>query len=417
MSAVSYELMGKVQINFDRRKSLENGKPIQLPRSKSMAARRLILDFIRGCKEGRADLPDCDDTRELSAALQQLKEGVPGSRYDLGTGGTSLRFFIALVASLENFDGIVDCSPQLRRRPLAPLVTALRRAGADINYMEREGYAPIYIKGKKLRGGEVEVFGGVSSQFISALLMASLLWCEPLQLKIDGMQVSQPYVEMTRRMMEDTYSEDIEPDWSAAAFFYELCLMLPGNNVEIESLRIPEESVQGDAGCEKLFGLLGVTTNWHSDGKAVLEGDGKIIESMARMPMELELDLGKMPDLVPALAVGMAIAGIKYRFYNVGHLRHKESDRLMALQMEMEKIGYSLETGDDFISWNGRKLPVGEDEVIDSHGDHRIAMAFAMASVRTGYLTIDGAECVAKSFPGFFEELGKIGFEVKFIKG
>lgn len=408
--------MGKVHINFDGRKSLENGKPIRLPRSKSMAARRLILDFIRGYKDERADLPDCDDTLELTAALRQLREGEPASRYDLGTGGTSLRFFIALVSSLENFDGVVDCSPQLRRRPLAPLVAALRRAGADISYMERDGYAPIYIKGKKLKGGEVEIAGGVSSQFISALLMASLLWREPLRLKIEGTVVSQPYVEMTRRMMADVDSVDIEPDWSAAAFFYELCLMLPGGNVAIESLRRPELSVQGDAGCEKLFGLLGVTTHRHSESEVVLKGDGKIVESMARMPAVLELDMGKMPDLVPALAVGMAVAGIKYRFCNVGHLRNKESDRLMALQMEMEKIGYSLETGDDFISWNGRRLPVGEDEVIDSHGDHRIAMAFAMAAARVGHLTIDGAECVAKSFPGFFEELEKIGFEVKFIK-
>ncbi len=407
--------MSKVQINFDRRKSTGNGKPILLPLSKSMAARMAILDFIRGCDTERRALPDCDDTRELLTALRRLKSANGVERYDLGSGGTSMRFFIALVASLENFGGIVDCSPQLRRRPLSPLVEALRQVGAEVAYREREGYAPVYIKGKKLRGGEVEITGGVSSQFISALLMASLLWREPLRLKLEGGSVSRPYVAMTERMIAASDDMDIEPDWSAAAFFYELCLMKPGMDVAIESLPCPRESIQGDAECERLFGLIGVKTDRTLGDEAVLAGDGNIIATMAGMSRVLELDMGRMPDLVPALAVGMAVAGIKFRFYNVAHLRHKESDRLMALQMEMEKIGYSLETGDDFISWRGRRLPVGEDEVIDSHGDHRIAMAFAMTAVRFGYVTIDGAECVSKSFPGFFKELEKIGFEVRFI--
>ncbi len=402
--------MSKMLINFNRDKSGKNDKPIRLPRSKSIAARMLILDYIRGSRRIRTDLPDCDDTRELSAALQRLDERVPGDRYDLGSGGTSLRFFTALVASMENFEGIVDCSAQMRGRPLAPLVESLRGVGADIIYMDKEGHAPIYIRGKKLRGGEVVMAGDVSSQFVSALLMASHLWETPIRLNIEGAQVSHPYIAMTERMIKEERMDVIETDWSAAAFFYELCLVFPDNDVVIEGLSLPEDSVQGDAGCERIFDLTGVKSEWDRDGKVKLRGDGRIIESLALMPRALEFDMGGTPDLVPALAVGMALAGIKFRFGNVSHLRHKESDRLTVLQMEMAKIGYVLEVDSDSIAWHGRRLPAGENEVIDSHGDHRIAMAFAMAAAKFDHIAIAGAECVAKSFPGFFEELGKIGF-------
>lgn len=399
-----------IRIYYDRSRPAAQDAAVVLPGSKSMAARILVLDCVNGYAGERMDLPCCDDTRELAAALRMLGRNVAGQKYYLGSGAASLRFFTALAASVDGFDGVVDCSGQLRRRPLSPLVTALRGMGADVRYMEREGYPPLYIKGKKLDGGAVEIDGGVSSQFISALLLVSSLWTRPLELRVTNGIVSEPYVEMTRRMIEMDGVCGIEPDWSAAAFFYELALLCPGRTVEIERLAAPGVSLQGDAESAGIFHALGVGTRVTSSGSVVLKGDPSVIGRMAGLGRPIELDLGRMPDLVPALTVGMALAGIEFRFVNIGHLRHKESDRIAALQTEMGKIGFGLESGSDWMSWTGSRLPVGEDKTVDSHDDHRIAMAFAPAAAKLDNIGIRGVGCVAKSFPGFMSELGKVGF-------
>lgn len=410
--------MSILQINYDRNSFPEQSEAVTLPGSKSIAARLLVLDYINSKGEAMAErdgMPDCDDTIFLSNALRRLKDGGADGRYDLGSGAASLRFFVALAASLPGFEGVVDCSAQLRRRPLSPLINALRGIGADIECMEREGYPPLYIKGKTLRGGKVRVDGSVSSQFVSAMLLVEKLWIRPLTLRIDGEEVSRPYSEMTRKVVENYGKCEVEPDWSAAAFFYEVALLCPGREILLGRLTDPAVSVQGDAASRDIFNLLGVETTLHDDGSATLKGNASVIRRMSYSGIPLEFDLNGMPDLVPALAVGMALAGIKYRFVNIGHLRHKESDRISALQMEMEKIGFGLESGSDWLSWIGRRLPVGENETIDSHDDHRIVMAFAPAAAKLNYVGIRSAECVAKSFPGFVAELEKLGFTAKFI--
>lgn len=415
-----------IQINYDKRNTREVSGGITLPGSKSMAARLLILDFIHDINERHAEsegkrlrretLPDCDDTRYLDEALRKLARIPTGDEFYLGDGATSLRFFVALLASLPDFDGKVDGSAQLRRRPLAPLVEALRGAGAQIRYLDKEGYLPIYIKGGKLKGGRIEVNGSVSSQFISALKLASLLWQRPAQLTIDGEAVSAPYIKMTERMIEKGIECGIEKDWSAATFFYEVALLLPGVEIRLERLTDPARSMQGDAGVADIFNLLGVETRKDGDD-IIIRGKREIIETMRSLAIPMEFDLGGMPDAVPALAVGMALAGIKYRFCNVGHLRHKESNRLLALKNEMEKIGVALEITNDSLSWNGGRLPVAENEVIESEGDHRIAMAFAPAAAKLGYVTIRDPQCVDKSFPDYFGQLAKLGFDARFFSG
>ncbi|MDE6071531.1 MAG: hypothetical protein K2G53_03140 [Muribaculaceae bacterium] len=381
-----------------------------LPGSKSMAARLLILDYIRGERSVRGGLPECDDTQFLAKAMQDLCRRPSGGSFYLGSGAASLRFFVALVASLEGFEGEIEVSPQLARRPLAPLVDALRSVGAEINYLRNEGYPPLFIKGKKLRGGKVSVNGAVSSQFISAIMMASKLWMTPAEIEIAGKQVSTPYIELTRRMIEASGSCELEADWSAAAFFYEAALLTPGREIRIANLTPPEKSLQGDAGVAGLFHLLGVESDWQENGDVVIKGNKDIIEKMRRLPEPLELDLGSMPDAVPALAVGMAMAGIRYRFINIGHLRHKESNRLEVLKTELEKIGIAADTTQDSLVWSGGRMPMAENEVIECSDDHRIAMAFAPAAARLDYISIRDPECVDKSFPDYFDQLEKIGY-------
>ncbi len=405
--------MSVLQISFEGEGCLESIPCVSLPGSKSMAARMLILDYIRGNDRVPCNFPDCDDSRELYDALRQLRENKRCATYDLGSGATSLRFFTALVASLENFEGVVDCSPQLRKRPFAQFVEALRGIGADIKYMKNDGSTPIYIRGRKLRGGNVSIDGSVSSQFISSLLMVSSLWDEPLKLDVSGEVVSYPYLNMTKRMIAQESDLYIEPDWSAAAFFYEMCMVSPGHEIMIKALVEPNKSLQGDAGSKKVFDLLGIESRWQDSGAVSICGKPEIIRSLSELSNGVKLDLGSMPDLVPALAMGLALSGIKFRLYNVSHLRYKESDRLSVLKSEMAKVGYLLDIGDDYISWGGAMCHVSKDCVIDSHGDHRIAMAFAIAAAKLNCVNILDADCVAKSFPRFFDELGKLGFKVK----
>ncbi len=372
------------------------------------------------------NLPDCDDTRELSAALKKLSDRIPSAKdwiasstpyiieeyFNLGTGGTSLRFFTALAASIPGLNSVVDCSEALKRRPLAGLTDALTKAGANIAFVSADGYPPMKVCGKYLPGGKVAMDGKVSSQFISALLMASELWKHPLELELKSGMVSRPYVEMTEKMLLNHNQEfNIEPDWSAASYFYELALVAAGVPVRMARLCEPSSSVQGDSACAAIFDKLGVKTDIFSDGSALLYGDPGVVSRLAVSEELVEFDLGDVPDLTPALAVGMCNAGIRFRFSNVAHLRHKECDRMAVLHDELSKLGYKLICGESTLEWNGETCRKLENAVIDCHADHRIAMAFSIAAVKTGEIKINDSECVSKSFPGYFDELLKVGFQ------
>ena len=177
------------------------GQPVCLPGSKSIAARALVLSYVFGNHTRLTGLPDCDDTRELAAAMELVAaSGGSQVEYNLGTGGTSLRFFLALAASLPGKDSVLDCSDALRRRPLNPLISSLRQAGADIECLGAEGCAPMRVRGKRLSGHGVTVDSGISSQFASALLMVSPLWSSPFLLPDVRGAVSRPYIDMTLRM-------------------------------------------------------------------------------------------------------------------------------------------------------------------------------------------------------------------------
>lgn len=387
---------------------------ISLHGSKSIAARLLMLDYINERRNGvpsprRAGMPDCDDTRELSAALDLLRQYESGRRYDLGSGGTSMRFFIALVASIPEFEGTVDCSAQLRRRPVSPLVDALRRMGAEIRYLEEEGRPPLYIRGMQewpeagadLLTADPDI-ARLSSQYLSAIILASCLHdVDVRNLRLPEAIVSRPYVDMTLKLVSlflsrsDVFSSlAVEPDWSAAAFFYELALLRPELTVVFDPVPVAEGSLQGDSVCGPLFA-----------------------EAASKQPFVA--DMSESPDLVPPLAVGLALAGIPFRLEGVAALRYKESDRIAALTEGLARLGYKIEVAGDYMEWRGEEGKIGHSDekepLIESRGDHRMAMAFAVAAARFGPLRIRDAECVAKSFPGFFDRLRDAGFNVKIL--
>lgn len=393
-------------------------RDVSLPGSKSIAARALILSEVYKDAILIGRLPDCDDTEELAQALRQFDKSEPGGTYNLGTGGTSLRFFLALAASWPGFEGVIDCAAPLKRRPLGPLVDALRAAGADIECLEREGHAPMRVRGRVLDGTGVKVASGVSSQYVSALLMVSPLWKHPFVMEGDA-GVSRPYLDMTARMIHEISSITetrlyyIEPDWSAASYFYELALLCPDRDIMLDSL-VPEgESLQGDSACERIFGQLGVETVYPDEGGAMLRGSRVAIERL-RQREPVVMNLNGTPDLVLALAVGLCMAGIRFRFEGIGHLRHKESDRLAVLREELGKAGFEVCDSEDALEWTGGRCLTGSYVEFDSHGDHRIAMAFSVAAAVRGAVLINGAEAVDKSFRSFYDQLERVGFKVKY---
>ncbi|MDE5790500.1 MAG: 3-phosphoshikimate 1-carboxyvinyltransferase [Muribaculaceae bacterium] len=444
--------MKGIQLVYDRKR--EDEIIVTLPTSKSMAARALIIGALAGVRpSGISNLPVCTDTTELTSSINSLLDAIPSPadrigmsnpepvclNLNLGLGGTSLRFFTALASSIPSTEMEIDCAAPLKKRPLAPLCEALNTAGAEIGYLGNPGYPPLFIKGTHIPGGEREISASISSQFVSAMIMCAPYWKEGLKLSLTGHHpVSFPYIDMTMKMMQRAGAEvgisddhriisvgrnqyipsrigtlSPEADWSAASYFYELALVLPERRIEISSLTPPHDSLQGDSKCAEIFNLLGVVTTFNGDGSASLTCDKGKRDSIASLSTKspIELDMSATPDLVPALAVGMCLAGIRFNIIGISHLHLKESDRITALQIELEKIGYSLEAGHDFLSWNGGRTPVGENEAIDTYHDHRIAMAFAVAAVSLPYLYINDPQVIEKSFPDYFDILKKAGFK------
>lgn len=396
---------------FDREARTE---PVLLPGSKSIAARALVLSYVYGHRTRLAGVPECDDTKELERAMKALcQSGGDTVEYDLGTGGTSLRFFLALAASLPGKDSMVDCSDALRKRPLSPLINSLRQAGADIECLGAAGCAPLRVRGKRLSGRNVSVDTDVSSQFASALLMVSPLWSSPFVLPEGMHAVSRPYIDMTRRMVDvfSRYPSEycIEADWSAASYFYEYALLCPGREVIIKNMPPLTDSLQGDSTCTALFGRAGVYTEIDREGVGHIYGDPEKIDRLRGEEEGLKFDLQDTPDLVPALVAGLCCAGIRFSIVNVAHLRHKESDRLASLKAEMAKAGYEIELGHDHLAWRGNLREAGRHEIFDARGDHRMAMALTVAAVSVGRVDLFDAGAVTKSFPDFYTQTARLG--------
>lgn len=423
--------MALKQINFAAHENLD--ETVILPLSKSIAARVAILRFLTDDVTEVPEWPDCDDTSELRNTLEVLGNAIRNGKnfvdLNLGSGGTSFRFFLALASSVPGMKSVLGCSPQLMKRPVGPLVDALRGLGARIEYKERYGYPPLSVMGDRLAGGPVNVEAGVSSQFVSALMMMAPFWRNGVSISLKGSPVSVPYIRMTSEVMERFGVKpefegniigiparkyraprmlEIEADWSAASYMYEIALLMPGREIHIGSLTPPSKSMQGDSACCDIYGLLGVNTSFQPDGSAVLKADETVTSLFRNTARPIEFDMGNTPDLVPSLAVALCLSDIRFILHGISHLRHKESDRISALVAELEKFGYRLEAGNDSLAWTGGILP-HDDEPVATYGDHRIAMAFAPVAVKRGFVSICDPEVVDKSFPSFWCEIKKLG--------
>lgn len=390
----------------------KNGE-ILLPASKSISNRVLIISALADSGKPIGNLSDCDDTEVMQKVLNSND-----SRFDIGHAGTAMRFLTAYLSRIAGKWEITG-SERMKQRPIAVLVEALNSLGAKIEYKEKEGYPPLLIRGSCLRGGEIEIPASVSSQYISALMMIAPYMVEGLKLRLTGQVVSRTYIHMTAAIMRQFGAEVqveeniivvrarpytpvsffVESDWSGASYFYEW-LAITGKG-EICLPGLSSDSLQGDASQVKIWEELGVETVFEKEGIRI-----KVCQSGVS---PLEFDFTEMPDLVQSFVVASCLKEKPFVFSGVETLRIKETDRIEALITEMARLGFCLRAeGDHRLIWEGERCQQGQLEIA-TYQDHRMAMAFAPAAWKFPGLVIRDKDVVSKSFPGYWEQLKKLG--------
>ena len=391
---------------------------VALPRSKSITARALVIAALCDGDLQVMQPACCDDTSALVDALSRGSGDI-----NVGAAGTAMRFLTAYFATRPGVIVTLDGNERMRQRPIGVLVDALRTLGADIGYQGEEGFPPLLIRGTAMHGGEVFMPGGVSSQFISAVMMV-LPTLGGGTICLTGDIVSVPYIHVTASVMREmgadvdialdritvtgAYTGNdclVEADWSAAAPWYALAALIPQSSVVLQGLE--PHSIQGDARVVELGRQLGIDTRFDSQG-ATLDTShfiGCCCSAFA--------DMSSTPDLVLSWAVLLCLLNRSFRMTGVRTLRLKESDRLETLREGLQRLGYVLKIeGSDAISWYGETIAVNEPPVIDTHGDHRLALAFAPAAIRYPGLVIQDADVVSKSYPSFWKHLQQAGFQL-----
>lgn len=381
-----------------------------LPSSKSISNRLLLLNVLSGSGVVPENVSESDDTKVMRQALDGNLEHV-----DVGAAGTSMRFLTAYLALTEGIHTITG-SERMKQRPITLLVEALRSLGAEIEYIETEGYPPLRIKGGCLKSGVVELDGSVSSQYISALLMIAPQIDGGLTMRLVGKVNSRPYIAMTLDLMSRfgakyewvdnhitvsgggyTYSPmRVESDWSAASYWYAIASLTPGREYVLEGLE--RNSLQGDSAVVQIAAGLGVET--------VFTSSGIIIKATGKTPENYIYDFSQQPDLAQTFVVLCCMLGVSFAFTGLESLKIKETDRITALVVELGKLGYTLQTnGKDTIEWKGEHPEVSQVATISTYKDHRMAMAFAPAAFVVGDIMIDDPMVVTKSYPRYWDDL------------
>ncbi|MBR1463059.1 MAG: 3-phosphoshikimate 1-carboxyvinyltransferase [Prevotella sp.] len=418
---------------------------VNLPASKSISNRALIIHALSCCDASmqqrmneEATLPhnlsDCDDTQVMIAALRDMPETI-----DIKAAGTAMRFLTAYL-SVTPGTHIITGTERMKNRPIKVLVDALRYLGADIEYLEKEGYPPLRITGKDLEGTHLEIPGNVSSQFTTALLLIGPVLKNGLELELTGDIISRSYIELTLHIMHDmgvkvewsdvrtitTQHQRYEPrpftienDWSAASYWYEIMALL--NNLPMtakgesrDCIRLKglaDGSRQGDSVVRYLFSMLGVKTIFENTEPGV-PTTITLKHVPTRIP-RLDYNFINQPDLAQTFVVSCACMDVPFHFTGLSTLRIKETDRMDALIKEMRKIGYVIKEKDGCeLYWDGEKCEPTM-EPIDTYEDHRMALAFAPLCIKFPELRINNPHVVTKSYPNFWNDLKRAGFTIE----
>lgn len=404
---------------------------INLPASKSISNRALIIHAMTGGKIQPTNLSDCDDTEVVINALKDMPDVI-----NIKAAGTAMRFMTAFLSATQG-EHTITGTDRMKNRPIAILVDALRYLGADITYKEKEGYPPLHIKGHPLEGGHLEVVGNISSQYISALLLIGPILKKGLELKLTGEIASRPYIDLTLWTMQEfgadvewtdvdtimvkpqPYKECehlIENDWSASSYWYEMMALNASIDSEIKLEGLMDGSKQGDSVVKYLFSLLGVKTefaNLSSDKTSASKPTTVTLRAHRCLLPRLDYDFTGAPDLAQTFVVCCCLMGVKFKFTGLASLKIKETDRIEALKKELRKVGYVIkDENNNTLIWDGERCEPTY-EPIDTYEDHRMAMAFAPIAFKLPSLDINNPEVVSKSYPHFWEDLKSVGFEIK----
>ncbi len=400
---------------------------ISLPASKSISNRALIIYALSGGKNMPSNLSDCDDTEVIINALRNMPEEI-----DIKAAGTAMRFMTAYLSVMEGTH-ILTGTERMKHRPIAILVDALRKLGANIEYVGTEGYPPLRITGQSLNGGLLEIPGNVSSQYISALLMIAPMLKEGMTLHLLGDIISRPYIDLTLWMMgefgadAEWFSNDtivvkpqpyksrdyfIESDWSGASYWYEMMALCADKRSEVKLTGLMDGSKQGDSTTRYIFSLLGVKTQFESKQANIAQT--VTLKQNGRCVPKLEYDFINSPDLAQTFVVTCAAKGIPFHFKGLSTLKIKETDRIEALKTEMRKLGYVLQDHNNSeLIWDGERCDPSFEQGIDTYEDHRMALAFAPYALLHDKLIINNPQVVTKSYPHYWEDLRLAGFTIE----
>jgi 3-phosphoshikimate 1-carboxyvinyltransferase len=349
---------------------------------------------------------------------------------DIKAAGTAMRFMTAYLSVMRGTH-VITGTERMKHRPIGVLVEALRRLGADIEYVGKEGFPPLRITGQSLTGGTLEVPGDISSQYISALLMIGPVLEEGLEIHLTGDIISRPYIDLTLWMMRefgadaewsagDTISVKpqrysvrdyfIENDWSGASYWYETVALSKDRDATVQLSGLTDGSKQGDSVVKYIFSLLGVKTIFQSKKEGRLQT--VTLKKSGRCVPRLEYDFVNSPDLAQTVIATCCGLGIPFHFRGLSTLKIKETDRIEAMKVELLKLGYVLQ---DFngseLKWDGTRRDPWPDAVVSTYEDHRMALSFAPLCQRQP-VTISQPQVVTKSYPHFWEDMKNAGFDI-----
>jgi 3-phosphoshikimate 1-carboxyvinyltransferase len=388
---------------------------IRLSSSKSESNRALIINAVSGNKCVLHNLSDARDTQTMQRLLLSGDKTL-----DVLDAGTTMRFLVALKA-LKGENRIMTGTERMCERPVKILVDALRTLGAEVDYLGKEGYPPLEIKGFVPKTNRVQIQGDVSSQYISALLMSSPLLPNGLELELTGKVASRPYIEMTLDLMKhfgmshvwkgntikvakQDYTANeytIESDWSGASYWFSIVAL--AEEAEIELLGLKQNSLQGDSAIVQIMDSFGVASTYTKEGVLLKKKENK---------KEVTIDFSDCPDLAQTVVACAAAKGISLKMKGIESLRIKETDRIAALQNELLKFNARLnELGEGWFEVVP-SVQIPSQVQIETYDDHRMAMAFAPLAF-VADLDILEPHVVRKSYPGYWDDLKKAGFEIK----
>lgn len=392
---------------------------ILLPASKSISNRILVLEAISAGLVKGIGYSDADDTMNLSRCLSTLETSM-----NVGSGGTTLRFLLAFLASKPGYIGEIYGSDRLMERPIEPLIQALNDLGGNVSVVDSNGSKRIRIVGTQLSGGKIQLHRSESSQFASALLLVAPTMKQPLELILPDKFPSSKYLDMTIQIMvecgfdvhlkgkvvyagsvfpERIHTIEIEKDWSAASYWFGFVALLPKSKLELPGLK--EQSNQTDSIVPQIFTLLGVQSRFENN---ILH-----IEHSENYSEQVGIDVSDFPDLFPTIAIVSAGLRMQSMFNGLATLRVKESDRVKAVCQELLKLDVISEMiEDDVLIMDARNLKTERTIIFETYDDHRIAMACAMLSATIWKAVLRDPYVVSKSYPTFWSSLSSAGLSV-----